>query len=124
GVEVLFDEVEGFEELADAFHGEELELEGDDDVGCGHQRVDGEHAQRGGAIDEYIVVEVIDAGEGFAQATLTRHDRHQLHLCPRQVDGGRHQPQVGHFGGHRALGEVGFTHDHTVGAGGEGAFVH
>ena len=56
GVEAAADEVDGAHDLADAFQGEELALQRDQDGVGGHQAVQGEQAEAGRAVDQDVGV--------------------------------------------------------------------
>ena len=69
-LEGLANAVDGVHEFGDAFQGEELALDGDEDGIGGDQGVEGEQVEGGRAIDQDELVVVADFGEAVAEAVL------------------------------------------------------
>ena len=94
-VQVRLDHLDVAQQLAHALEGVVLALDRDQHLGRGHERVDGEQAQRRRAVDEDVVeVVVLEFGERGAQPAFARHHADQFDLGARQVDGGRHAEQA------------------------------
>jgi hypothetical protein len=87
--------VDGIQEQPNAAHGEKLALHGDEHFLAGTQRVDGQQAQAGRAVDQDKIVPRPEAIQDAAQDKLSPDFGDQLHLGRGQVDVGRHQIQVG-----------------------------
>ncbi len=72
----------------------------------GGERVDGEQAQRGLAVDEHDVVVVEHRAQHPGKDLLTGHLAYQLHLRSGQVDVGRNEVQAFGAGGLDDLADV------------------
>ena len=103
-VEVLADHLHGLQQLPEALQRVVLRLDRDQHLRPGHQGVQRQQPQRGRAVDEDVVVALLPRGLGRADArvglerpeqpALPGHDADQLDLGARQVDGGRHHPEI------------------------------
>ena len=86
GVELRLDDLDGVEQFADTFKGKVLALHGDDHrVGC-RERVDGDEAQRGRAVDEDVVVFREEGFEHALHHRLAAFEVEHLDLGTYEVD--------------------------------------
>ena len=88
-VEAVARELDDLERLLDALEREVLRLAAEQGVVGGDERVDGQEAERGRAVDEDDVVVVTDAGERLAQRQLAAElaGERQLGLGEAEVGG-------------------------------------
>src|SRR3954471_4794729 len=113
-IEVLLDQCDVPQQLAQALERVVLALDRYEDLGGRRQAVHGQQAERRGAVDEDVVVLGLDVLEGLAQLELSAEGRNELDLGPREVQaGGRHE-QVAHGGGLDAVVDGGVVQDHLV----------
>ncbi len=111
------DPLQGGAQRGDPLEGEVLALEGDEHALGGHEGVDGEQAQAGGAIDEDVVVAGGHRFQGLLQAELAGQQGNELDLRPREVAVGGSQGQVLEVGGDHDLLQRPLLDQHLVDAG-------
>ena len=89
GVQAVAGELDDLERLLDALQREVLRLGAEQRLVGGDERVDGQQAERGRAVDEDDVVVVVDVRERLAQRQLAAHlaGERQLGLGQREVAG-------------------------------------
>ena len=80
GVEVVPDEVDRGDELRQPFQRVVLALDGDDDGVGGGERVHGQQAQRGRAVEHDVVVGSREVGQDASQPALALGQRRQFDL--------------------------------------------
>ena len=102
GVEVRAHHLHRAQQLAHPLQRVVLALDRDQDLLPGHQRVDGEQAERGRAVDEHVVQPFARGlligqvgGQRPPQPGLPGHQRDQVDLRAGQVDGGGQHGQTG-----------------------------
>ena len=94
-VEVAAHQLDGAQQLLQALQRVVLALDRDQHLGRRHERVDGQQAERRRAVDEDVVQVVrVELADRPGQPGLARHQRHQLDLRARQVDGRGRAVQV------------------------------
>lgn len=114
GVEPRLDELDGVEQLADAFEGEIFGLYGyDDRVGC-RERVDCDEAQRGGAVDEYVVVFGLDFFDKVQQYAFAVGGVEQFEFGTYEVDVGAYDVESRYAGGADGFAQGGFADEALV----------
>ncbi len=88
------DQLDRAQQLLEPLQGVVLALDGDEHLGRGHQGVQGEQAQRRRAVDDDVIqAGCVVAGDRPGQPGFPRHQRNQLDLRSRQVDGRRRAQQ-------------------------------
>ena len=79
-------QVHGFQELAQSLQGEKVRLEGDEDLVGGTEGIEGQNAQRGGAVDEHEFVRFGILFDGVAENDLSADDAGEFDLSGGQID--------------------------------------
>ena len=121
-VEGPLDDADGGEEVAQALQGVILALDRDHDGVGGAQGVEGKQLQRGGAVDEDIIVLLPEGLQSVFQQVLPVVNADHLHGGAGQsLVGGDH---VGPLGGDDGLPAVGAVDEDVVDGGGCGGLVH
>ena len=90
-VQVVADEIDGRDELAQALEGVVLALDRDEDGVGGGERVHGQEPERGRAVEEDVVVAVADRLEESCEAALALAERRELDLRAGERDRRRHE---------------------------------
>ena len=103
---------DGVGQVGHALQGKVFALHGHDHAIGGAQAVEGEHAQRGWAVDQHKVVFASHRRQRGFQAALALLQRDQLHLGPGQLAVGTQ-----HIEGAAVLGQVGGAHPRFAHAG-------
>ncbi len=80
------DDSDGVEELGNAFEGEIFRLHWNDHGVSGSECVDGDNPERGGAVDEYIIIIILNRGQYSEERLFTFAAVHELHFRADQVD--------------------------------------
>ena len=109
-IQAVLDDADGLEQLAEAFQGEKLGLNGNyHGIGC-RQGVDCDQSQRGRTVDYDVVVGIADGGDGVLQHGLAVLLAYHFYVDTHKVDVRRYHMQSGHlsldkrvFHGNRAL---------------------
>ena len=86
GIELGLDDADGVEQLADALQCEILGLDRNDDAVGRGQGVDRDQAQRGAAVDNDVVIVVLDQLQGLAQHAFTSLFFNEFQFGSHQVD--------------------------------------
>src|SRR5882724_890313 len=87
----LLQDVKRLEQLPDAMQRKETGIDGDDRFRAGLQRVEGEDANAGGAIDDDVIVVVPEVDQGLSQDVLPADLPGKRLRDPAQQDvGGSH----------------------------------
>ena len=114
-VEALFDHVDGAHELGNAFQGEELGLEGDEDGICRDQAVQGEQAEAGRAVDE-DEIGVAALGQSVAEQIFALVGLAEFEIGADEVGYGRDDGEVFDRGLQRGLCQRGVAGEQSVAA--------
>src|SRR5690606_10816766 len=88
GVEVLLDQPDGVQELRNPLERVVLALDRDQDSAGGSEDIEGDEAERRGAIYEYEIILRLDRLECRSKSGFPVRERHQLELRPDEVLGG------------------------------------
>ena len=122
-VEGFADPVDGIHELGDAFQGEELALDGDEDGIGGDEGVEGEEIEGGGAIDQDEVVVVADLRRGVRGGGIRGRSRStSSRLAPTRFLSAGMRSRPSNSVGTMASSEVGIAEEDVVEAGLVGIF--
>src|ERR1035441_3805258 len=121
-LEAFADPVDGVHELRDAFQGEELALDGDEDRIGGEERIEGVQVEGRGAIDQDEAVGVADPGQALAEAVLAMRGVGEFQVRRDQVFVGGEDVQAFEAGGAYGVPGLGVAEQDVVEAGFVGVF--
>ena len=111
------DAVDGVHEFGDAFEGEELALDGDEDGIGGDQGVEGQEVEGGRAVDDDEAVIVADFGDAFAEAEFAVGHVDEFEVGADEVFVGGDEGEAFEFGGDDGVGRRGVAQEDVVDAG-------
>ena len=113
-IDSVLDQANGLEQLAKAFQGKELRLDGDYHGVGGSQGIDGDQPEGRGAVDDDEIIVVTDRGDGFFQDGLPFISIQELDLGSYEVDVGWNQVQAAHLCLYEGVGSGDLADHHFV----------
>src|ERR1035437_7679511 len=113
-VEVIANEMDGSDELAEPLEGVVVALEGNEDRVRSRKRVHREEPERWCAVDQDEVVGVGERANRPSQAALPTVHRGELNFCPGQCRCRRNELNSGTRDSNHSIGDAGSTHQDVV----------